>query len=263
MPGKSAGPIRGPRLRRAGDGQPRREFARVLADRRAVAPALRGGAGPLVRPPPRARREHGSSANLLAASALTSPTWKDRRLRPGRRGDHGGRRLPDHRRADHPERGRAGLRRRDACPTYNIDVTRLEEARSRADPRGHGGAHARQPVRPRRGDRVLQEARPLAGRGQLRRVGLVLSGKEDRDLRRPRHAQLLPASPHDHGRGRRGALQDRGDEAGRRKLPRLGARLLVRPRASTTPAASASAGSSANCPRATTTSTSTAISATT
>jgi CDP-6-deoxy-D-xylo-4-hexulose-3-dehydrase len=45
----------------------------------------------------------GSSANLVAFSALTSPSWAARDP-AGRRGDRRRRRLPDHRQPDHPER---------------------------------------------------------------------------------------------------------------------------------------------------------------
>ena len=93
----------------------------------------------------------GSSANLLASAALTSPKLGERRLQPGRRGDHRRRGLPDDGQPDHPERARAGLRRRRA---RHLQPRRLA-ARSRAraaHARDHGRAHARQPVRPRRGD---------------------------------------------------------------------------------------------------------------
>ena len=74
---------------------------------------------------------------------------------------------------------------------------------------------------------------------------------------------FYPGPPHHHGRRRRRPHRPPAAEEARRILPRLGPRLLVRARARTTPAASASTGSWANCPAATTTSTPTRTSATT
>ena len=204
----------------------------------------------------------GSSANLLAVATLTSHLLGDRRLRPGDEVITVAAGFPTTVAPGHPARPGAGLRRRHAA---RLQPRRLAARGGplAADAGGDGGPHARQPLRPGRGERLLQAARALAGGGQLRRGRLPLPGAQDRHLRRPRHAQLLPAAPHDHGRGRRGPHQRRHAGEGDDLAARLGARLLVRRPAWTTPASSASSGSSATCPRATTTSTSTATSATT
>ena len=62
-------------------------------------------------------------------------------------------------------------------------------------------------------------------------LGSRYRGRLDRDLRRPRHAELLPAAPHHHGR-RRGAWSPNDAELKRliELVPRLGPRLLVRRR---------------------------------
>ncbi len=53
----------------------------------------------------------GSSANLLAVTALTSPKLGDRRLKPGRRGHHGCGRLSDDPQSDYSERFGSCFRR--------------------------------------------------------------------------------------------------------------------------------------------------------
>ena len=60
-------------------------------------------------------------------------------------------------------------------PTYNIDVDALEAGHHAAHPGHHDRAHAGQSVRPERSSRIVGEARPVAGRGLLRRAGLHLS----------------------------------------------------------------------------------------
>ena len=110
----------------------------------------------------------GSSANLVALSALTSPSLGPDRLRARRRGHHRRRRLPDDGQPDHSEQPGAGLRRR---PRPHLQHRR-DAARGGPfgpDPRDHGGPHARQSVRPRGRDRIRPQARPLADRGLLRR----------------------------------------------------------------------------------------------
>ena len=96
--------------------------------------------------------------------------------------------------------------------------------------------------------RLRQEARPLAGRGLLRRRRLDLRGQARRHVRRPGDGQLLPGPPHHDGRGRLRA--DRPARGSRRWSSRsaTGAATAGAPRAPTTPAASGSTGSSATCP---------------
>ena len=84
----------------------------------------------------------GSSANLLAVSALTSKKLGDAAA-AGRRGDHGRRRVPDDGQPDPPEPARSGLRRRRAR-YLQLDVSQLEAA-SGPDPGDHGRAHAGNP----------------------------------------------------------------------------------------------------------------------
>ena len=117
----------------------------------------------------------GGHAHLAPARRPAAPA--------GRRGDHRGRRLPHHRGAGDPARPGAGLRRRHAP---RLQHRRLEARGGplAAHPGGDGGPHARQPLRSRRGERLLQAPRPLAGRGQLRR----------RRLRSSRGARPAPSA---------------------------------------------------------------------
>ena len=226
---------------------------------------VREGARALHRPPPRAARQLRLVGEPRSRSrALTSPKLGDRRLRPGRRGHHRRRRLPDDGHADRPERPRARSSSTSTLPTYNVDVDAARGGAARDAHAGdHDRPHARQPVRPRRGHGVLPRARPVARRGQLRRARL--------DLRRPprRHfgdlatLVVLPRAPHHDGRGRRGAhatgrAASRSSSRSATGAATAGARPAAR-----TPAASASPSSSATCRTATTTSTSTGTSATT
>ena len=121
----------------------------------------------------------GSSANLLALTALTSPTLGDRRLRPG----------------DEVITVAAGfpttvnpILQNGLVPVFlDVDDPDLQRgrlaARGRAGPahpRRHARPHARQPVRPGPSPCVCRGARPLADRGLLRRGRL--------DLRRPQRS---------------------------------------------------------------------------
>ncbi len=144
----------------------------------------------------------GSSANLVALSCLTSTKLGDRRLRAGRRGDHGGEQLSDDRQPDHPERPRSGLRRRHGPDLQH----RRDDARGRAlgpHQGDHGRPHAREthstsmPSRrsPQKHDLWLIEDCCDA-------LGFDLSGAAGGELRRPRVGQLLPGPPHHDGRGR-------------------------------------------------------------
>ena len=60
-------------------------------------------------------------------------------------------------------------------PTYNIDVTQLEEALFGPHPGGDDRAHAGESVRPGRGERFRRPPQPVADRGLLRRRGVDLS----------------------------------------------------------------------------------------
>ena len=129
----------------------------------------------------------GSSANLVA---LTRPhlAQAGRPAAPARRrGHHRRRRLPHHGQPDHPEQAGAGLRRRDLADLQHRRVPARGRARP-ADPGDHDRPHARQPVRPRRRHGVRRDARPLAGRGLLRRRRARPTTAERRHLRRPRDA---------------------------------------------------------------------------
>ena len=90
----------------------------------------------------------GSSANLLAVSALTSPRLGKRRLVRGRRSDHRRGRVPDHGQPDLPEPPDSGVRR---CRARYLRREHGSGPRGRGpeDPRDRDGPHARQPVRPR------------------------------------------------------------------------------------------------------------------
>ena len=133
--------------------------------------------------------------------------------------------------------------------TYNLDVSQLEAA---VGPRTRAIMVAHTLGNPFDLDAVLgvrARARPLGDRGQLRRARIDLRRAADGHVRRPRDAELLPRAPHHDGRGRLRPHATARAEAARRVVPRLGSRLLVRARARTTRAASASTGSSATLPR--------------
>ena len=205
----------------------------------------------------------GSSANLVAFSALTSPLLRRAAARAGRRGHHRGGRLPDHGQPDRAVRAGAGVRRRrhpdlqHRSPSWSRRRSRRRPARSwsrtrwaiRSTPSGIAD------------DR--QAARPVADRGLLRRARRDARRPPRRHLRRHRHAELLSRAPHHDGRGRRGLHQRSGAATRDGSVPRLGPRLLVRSGQGQHLRAAASTGSSANCRTATTTSTPTRISATT
>ncbi len=190
----------------------------------------------------------GSSANLLAVSALTSRAARRAPAAARRRGDHGGRRLPDHGQPDPPEPARPGLPRcRAAAPTTSSStISPRPSARERKAVIHR--AHARQPVRPRR-DPALSAKNTASGCSRTtatrseRRTTVSHAA-----LRRPRDGELLPRAPHHDGRRRRRDGEAPDAQEDRRELPRLGPRLLVRDRARKTHAASASTGSWASFP---------------
>ena len=74
----------------------------------------------------------GSSANLLALSALTSPKLGDRRLRPGDEVITVAAGFPTTVNPDHPERPGAGVRRRHAA---HLQRRRRPSSKPRSQPR--------------------------------------------------------------------------------------------------------------------------------
>ena len=200
----------------------------------------------------------GQPAGVLGADLALSAR---RRAEAGRRGHHRRRRLPDH---GQPvlQYGLVPVFVDVDIPTYNIKPELIEAAvsdRTRAIMIAHtlGNPFDLDEVMRRR-----REARPVAGRGLLRRARRDLSRPGRRHVRRHRHAELLSRAPHHHGRRRRGLHRQAAAQADRSNRSATGAATASARRARTTPAASASAGSSATCRWATTTSTPTATSAT-
>ena len=140
----------------------------------------------------------GSSANLLAVSALTSKKLGDRRLRPGDEVITVA--------AGFPTTVNPILLNRLVpvfvdveLGTYNLDASRLEAAigpRTRAIIAAHtlGNPFDLEAVMARR-----EEARPLADRGQLRRTRIDLRRQADRYIRRLRNAELLSRPSHHDG----------------------------------------------------------------
>ena len=73
----------------------------------------------------------GSSANLVAFSALTSPLLGERRLQPRRRSHHGRDRFSHHRQSLHACAGMVPVFVDVDIPTYNIDCRTRSRRRSR------------------------------------------------------------------------------------------------------------------------------------
>ncbi len=239
----------GPGLRRRRDAAPGRRVARLLAHRR---PLRRASSSASSRASVGVRHALLVQLRLVGEpgglSALTSPKLGERRLRPG----------------DEVITVAAGFPTTvnpivqnglvpvfvdvDAAAPTTSTSTQLEAALS---PRTRAIMIAHTLGNPFDLDAVhgvRERTRPVADRGLLRRVGSTYDGQQGRHLRRPRDAQLLPRPPHHDGRGRCRAHEPAAAQAAGRVVPRLGPRLLVRARARTTPAASASTGSSATCP---------------
>ncbi len=171
----------------------------------------------------------GSSANLLAVSTLTSPRLGKRRLREG----------------DEVITVAAGfpttvnpIYQNRLTPVFVDAAARHLRRRHRRRPRGgrpedpgdRHGAHARQPVQPRRRHGGRRGARPVGRRRHVRRRRRDVRRQAGRLVRRPRDHELLPRAPHHHGRGRLRARAEEVDAQDRREPPRLGTRLLVRAR---------------------------------
>ena len=151
----------------------------------------------------------GSSANLLALTALTSPKLGDRRL-SRRRSHHRRRRLSHHRQSDHPERLRAGLRRRRRCPPTTSTSTQLEAALS--------PAHPRRSCSPTRWaiHSISPRSTAFAKKHDLWLIedccdalGSTYDGQQVGTFGDLATASFYPGPPHHHGRGRRGAHQQR------------------------------------------------------
>ena len=204
----------------------------------------------------------GSSANLVALTALTSPKLGDRRLKPG----------------DEVITVAAGfpttvapILQNGLVPVfvdvnlgdYTADPDQLREA---IGPRTRAIMMAHTLGVPFDLDVVAELAKQhdlWVVEDNCDALGSRYRGRLTGHVRPPRDAVVLPRAPHHDGRGRlRG---DRTTSSWRASPARsaTGAATATAPAARTTPAARDSASSSAPCRTATTTSTSTATSATT
>ena len=263
--GQDAGAVRGPGLRRGGDGEPRRERRSTSGSRAAAGTGGSRTSSPrwygvaaraarelrLVGEPARGRRAHLAQLG-------------ERRLRPGDEVITVAAGFPTTVTPDRPERAASRCSSTSSSPPTTSTSAR---SRRRSSPRTRAVMLAHTLGNPFDLDAVAAfcaRARPLAHRGQLRRARLDATAA-GRPAPSATSATLSFYPPHHITMGEGGAVLTRRRRAAarRRELPRLGPRLLVRRRARTTPAASASSGSSASCRAATTTSTSTATSATT
>ena len=205
----------------------------------------------------------GSSANLVALTALTSPKLGERRLKPGDEVITVAAGFPSTV-APIVQNGLVPVFVDVRLGDYNADPEQLRAADLAADAgRSCWRTRSGVPVRSRHGHGPGREARPVARRGQLRRPRLALPRPADRDVRPPRHVVVLPRAPHHDGRGRHGRHRSTRSWPGSPARSATGAATATARAARTTPAASASPSSSAACRTATTTSTSTATSATT
>ena len=178
----------------------------------------------------------GSSANLLAVATLTSHLLGDRRLRPGDEVITVAAGFPTTV-APVIQLGMVPVFVDVTLPTYNLDVAKLEEARS---PRTKAVMVAHTLGNPF----DLDAVRAFCDKHQLWLVedncdaaGSLYRGQEDRHVRRPRDAQLLPAPPHDDGRGRRGDDERLDARAGDDVACATGGATAGARPASTTPAA--------------------------
>jgi CDP-4-dehydro-6-deoxyglucose reductase, E1 len=167
----------------------------------------------------------GSSANLVAFSALTSPKLGDRRLKPG----------------DEVITLATGFPTtvnpiiQNQCvpvfvdislPTYQLDASLLEGARSERT-RAIMFAHTLGNVCDLEAVVSFAKKHDVARRRQLRRAGFDLQRQDGGDVRRPGDGQFLSGASHNHGRRRsRGDGLSPAEDAGR-VVPRLGPGLLV------------------------------------
>ena len=207
-----------------------RRGPRLLADRGSLRRRVRGA--------PRRRSSasatptscnSGSSANLLAVSALTSPSLGDRRLRPGDEVITVAAGFPT---TVNPIVQTAWCRcsstSSSAPTTRDVEPHRGRDRAAHA--RDRAGAHARQPVRPRRRHATRRasttsgSSRTAATRSARRYDGRLIGTFGDLAT-----AELLPRAPHHDGRGRLRAHRPAARSSKIvESLPRLGPRLLVR-----------------------------------
>ncbi len=160
----------------------------------------------------------GSSANLLAVSALTSPRLGERRLRPGDEVITVAAGFPT---TVNPlvQNGLVPVFVDVTLPTYNIDVSMLEAARSE---RTRAVVVAHTLGNPFDLDAVSEFCR----RHDLFLIedccDALLARHARGHPRRPGDALVLPGPPDHAGRGRGGVDEPAGAEEDRRVVPRLG-----------------------------------------
>ena len=168
----------------------------------------------------------GSSANLLALAACTSPKL-DRPLQPGDEVITPAAAFPT---TVNPivQVGCVPVFVDVELGTYNPDPERIERAigpRTRAIMVAHAVGNPFDAVGLQGPGR---SARALPDRRHVRRARRLAGRQDARHLRRFRHAVVLSGAPDDHGRRRCGPVQRSRPPEDRRVLPRLGERLLVR-----------------------------------
>ena len=178
----------------------------------------------------------GSSANLVALSALTSPKLAQARAEgPGDEVLTVAWDSP-------PPSTRSS---RTGCKPVVVDVElgtydaipdRLREAvgpKTRAIMMAHTLGN---PFDLGRRAGAVQGARAVAGRGLVRRARLDVRRQAHRQLRRHRDRELLPGTPHHHGRGRRRLRQVAAGDASRSSRSATGAATATARPGTTTPA---------------------------
>ncbi len=145
----------------------------------------------------------GSSANLVALATLTSPKLGDRRLQPGDEVITVAAGFPSTV-APIVQHGLVPVFVDVSLDGYNADPDGLRAA---VGPRTRAIMLAHTLGVPFDIDTVMElvdEARPVAGRGQLRRPRLAVSRPAHGHLRPPGHLVVLPGAPHHDRRGRHG-----------------------------------------------------------
>ncbi len=205
----------------------------------------------------------GSSANLLAVTALTSPRLGKRRLVEGDEVLTVAAGLPDDGEPDPAEPARPGVRRRAARHVRRGRRAARRGGRSE-DARHRHGAHA-WATRSTSGPSCASPRHTTCGSSRTRatRSAPRYDGKPVGSFGASRDHELLSRAPHHDGRGR--VRAHRSGRRSRRSSSRsaTGVATAGARRARTTRATVASTGSSASCRTATTTSTSTRTSGTT
>ena len=194
----------------------------------------------------------GSSANLVAFSALTSPRLGDRAIKPGDEVISVAAGFPT---TVNPilQFGAVPVFVDVDIPTYNIDPAKIEAA---ITPKTKAIMLAHTLGNPYDLDVVTALARKYnlwLIEDSCDALGSTYNGQLVGTFGDNRDPQLLPRSPHHYGRGRRRLYQKFAAEAGDGVVPRLGAATATARRGMTIPATSVSAGSWATCRRATTT----------